>query len=145
MAWGQTGPEASGLECLHRTVEVPAVSTKAQGQDRHLGRGHRAFLTFLPTKPHKAAQGPGRGALGMNVSQTLLCPSAELQMDFPPSAAHRQKDSAREPFVNLIFMTNLNVYSEIMSILALVIRWLFFYEIMVIVGDACFGCLNGLI
>lgn len=103
MAWGQTGPEASGLECLHRTAEVPAVSTKAQGQDRHLGHGHGAFLTFLPTKPHKAAQGPGRGALGMNVSQTLLCPSAELQTEFPSISCTPTKRQCKGAFCKVNF------------------------------------------
>lgn len=43
---GSAWARSDGLECLHPTVEGPAVSAKAQGQDRHLVCGHRAFLVF---------------------------------------------------------------------------------------------------
>lgn len=80
------GPEASGSECLHRTVEVPAVSTKAQSQDRHLVHGHGAFPVVLPTEPSQA-QAPGRGAPGMNESSALPISHEADRQGFPLSAA----------------------------------------------------------
>lgn len=63
LRWPWNGVGSDGARSQWQ-AEVPAVSTKAQGQDRYLVRGHGAFLMFLPTEPHKAAQAPGRGAPG---------------------------------------------------------------------------------
>lgn len=81
---GSGWPRSQGPGGPAQDSRDPAVSMKAQGQDRHLVHGYRAFLMFLETKVHKAAQGPGRGALaGRSTSPSLLCPVAVLQTKFP--------------------------------------------------------------
>lgn len=51
---------------------------KARDEERHLVCDHRAFVVLPETKSRTVAQTPGRGALGLNVPKTLLCPSALL-------------------------------------------------------------------